>query len=145
MWYSNHDDVFPYCLATAMQAAATHLELGADTSTNKIANALALYFCAASLYYSYWFVRESWLWHVLFRLDSFSFGDALQNAKQLFSARLSKMIKYCVMRECDNILCGYLYDGDLVFVILKGIYGLNSPKRFWRSIPLISLLLHLFC
>jgi hypothetical protein len=24
---------------------------------------------------------------------------------------------------CENILCGYLHDGDLVFVILKGIYG----------------------
>ena len=24
---------------------------------------------------------------------------------------------------CENILCGYLYDGDLVFVSLKGIYG----------------------
>jgi hypothetical protein len=32
------------------QAAATHLELGVATSANKIANALALYFCAASLY-----------------------------------------------------------------------------------------------
>jgi hypothetical protein len=41
------------------QAAATHLEVGVATSTNKIANALALYFYAASLYYSYWFVRES--------------------------------------------------------------------------------------
>jgi hypothetical protein len=31
---------------------------------------------------------------------------------------------------CENILCGYLYDGDLVFVILKGIYGFKFPKRF---------------
>ncbi len=58
--YSDHDDVFPYRLATAMQAAATPLELGVATSVNKIANVLALY-CAASLSYSYWFVRESWL------------------------------------------------------------------------------------
>jgi hypothetical protein len=43
------------------QAAATHLELRVATSTNKIANELALYFCVASLYYSYWFMRESWL------------------------------------------------------------------------------------
>jgi hypothetical protein len=34
------------------------------------------------------------------------------------------------MRECENILCGYVYDGDLVFVILKGIYGFKFPKRF---------------
>ncbi len=40
------------------------------------------------------------------------------------------MMKYCVMRECENILCGYVYDGDLVFVILKGIYGFKFPKRF---------------
>jgi hypothetical protein len=99
-----------------MQAAATHLELEVATSANEIAKALASYFCAASLYYSYWFVRESWLWHVLSRLDSFSFGDALQNAKQLFSTRLSKITKYCIMRECENILRGYLYDGDLLYV-----------------------------
>ncbi len=40
------------------------------------------------------------------------------------------MTKYCVMRECENILCGYLYDSDLVFVILKAIYRFNFPKRF---------------
>jgi hypothetical protein len=46
---SDHNDVFvfPYCLAAAMQAAATHLELGVATSINEIANALALYFCTA--------------------------------------------------------------------------------------------------
>jgi hypothetical protein len=141
MWYSDHNDVFPYCHAAAMQAAATHLELGVATSANKISNVLALYFCATSLYYIYWLVRESWLWHVLCRLNSFFFGDTLQNAKQLFSLRLPKMMKYCVMRECENILCGYLYDGDLVFVILKGISILNSSKGFWRSLPEISLLL----
>jgi hypothetical protein len=75
------------------QAPVTHLELGVATSTIKIANAFALYFCATSLYYSYWFMRESWLWHVQSRLDSSSFGDALQNAKQLFFIRLSKMMK----------------------------------------------------
>ncbi len=32
--------------------------------------------------------------------------------------------------SCENILCRYLYDGDLVFVILKGIYGFKFPKRF---------------
>jgi hypothetical protein len=60
-----------------MQAAATHLKLGVTASANKITNAVALYFCTASLYYSYWLLRESWLWHMLSRLDSFSFGDAL--------------------------------------------------------------------
>ncbi len=41
-----------------------------------------------------------------------------------------QMITQYFMRECENILCGYLYDGDLVFVILKGIYGFKLPKRF---------------
>ncbi len=34
------------------------------------------------------------------------------------------------LRLCENILCKYLYDGDLVFVILKVIYGFKFPKRF---------------
>jgi hypothetical protein len=78
-------------------------------------------------------MRESWLWHVLLptgRLDSPFFGDALQNAKQLFSSRLLQMTKYCIVKECENILCGYLYVSDLAFVILKGIYGFEFPKRF---------------
>jgi hypothetical protein len=75
------------------QEVATHLELGVATSANKIANPLALYFCAASLHYIYWFVREIWLWHMLCRLDSFFFGDTLQNSKQLSSLRLPQMTK----------------------------------------------------
>jgi hypothetical protein len=105
-------------------------------SATKITNA-AIWYCATS----HWFVRESWLWHVLLptsRLDSLFFGDALQNAKQLFSTRLPQMTKYCIMRECEYILRGYLYDGDLVSVILKGILFLNSPTGFWRSLPEIS-------
>jgi hypothetical protein len=54
----------------------------------------------------------------------------LQNVKQLFSTRLSKMTKYCIMRECENIFCEYLYDGDLVFVILKEFSIFEFPKRF---------------
>jgi hypothetical protein len=98
------------------------------SSATKITNAAIWYYCAAS----HWFMRESWLWHVLLptgRLDSLFFRDALQNA-QLFSTRLSKMTKSCIMRECENILRGYLYDGDLVFVILKRISIFHFPKRF---------------
>jgi hypothetical protein len=40
------------------------------------------------------------------------------------------MTKYCIMRECENIRNGYLYGGDLLFVILKGIYGFKFPKMF---------------
>ncbi len=96
---------------------------------HKITNVTIWYYCTAS----HRFMRESWLWHVLLptgRLDSLFFRDALQNAKQLFSTRLSKITKYCIMRECENILRGYLYDGDLVFVILKGVSIFKFPKRF---------------
>jgi hypothetical protein len=90
------------------------------------------------------FWRESWLWckgrvfSSLAGLDSV-FENALQNAKHVFFDRIPKMTKYCIMRECENILRGYLYDGDLVFVILKGISSFKFPKRFWRSFPEISL------
>ncbi len=42
------------------------------------------------------------------------------------------MLKYCIMRECENILRGYLYVCDLAFVILKRIYGFKFPKRFLK-------------
>jgi hypothetical protein len=115
------------------------------TSTTKITNAAILYYCTASWYNPHLFVRESWLLHVLYRLNSFFFGDAIQNAKQIFSIRLSKMTKYCIMREFKNILCGYLYDGDLEFVILKGISIIKFPKRFLEifSRDLTSFLLQL--
>jgi hypothetical protein len=38
--------------------------------------------------------------------------------------------KYLMPSPCENILHGYLYGGDLLFVILKGIYGFKFPKRF---------------
>jgi hypothetical protein len=74
---------------------------------------------------------ESWLSGVLSGLDSLFFGDALQNIKQLLPTRLPQMTKYCIMRVCENILHGYLYDGDLVFVILKGISIFKFAKRFF--------------
>ncbi len=40
------------------------------------------------------------------------------------------MTKYCIMREYENILRGYLYVCDLKFVILNGIYSFKFPKRF---------------
>jgi hypothetical protein len=59
-----------------------------------------------------WLPLLSFLSHVLLltgRLDLLFFGDSLQNAKQVFSVRLLQMTKYCVMRECENILHGNLY------------------------------------
>jgi hypothetical protein len=71
------------------------------------------------------------MWHVFFsRLDSSFYDDAFQNAKQLFYISFPLVMKYCIMRECENILHGYLYDGDLVFSHQHGIYGFKFLKRF---------------
>ncbi len=151
--YSNHNDVFKYRLATAILAAAVEKippwwmqaahGVATMSSATTISNASIHFYCA---YYTHLFVRESWLWHVFLpRLDSSFYDDALQNAKQLLYISLPLMTKYCIMRECDNILCGYLYDGDFVFVILKGIYGFKFPKRFLeissRDLTLFSILI----
>jgi hypothetical protein len=95
------------------------------------------------------FQRESWLWCVgrvfssLAGLNSV-FGNALQNATQLFFDRILQITKCCIMRECENILLGYRHDGDLVFVILKGISIFEFPERFLeissRDLTLLSLL-----
>ncbi len=117
--YSYYNGVLQYCLAATILAAAAKSNIttthASSTwscygvkrySVTKITNAAICYYCATTLYYAHLFVRESWLWHVLLpRLDSYSyFGDALQNGKQLFSARLPLMTKYFVMREYENIL-----------------------------------------
>jgi hypothetical protein len=77
-------------------------------------------------------------------LDSV-FEKALQNAIQLFLDRILQIAKYCIMRECENILHGFLYVFDLAFVILKGVYGFKFPKRFLEisSRDLTSFLLQL--
>ena len=65
----------------------------------------------------------------LLRPDS-HFGDAMQDAKQLFFSRLPQMTKYFVMRKCENIPTWVSLSGDLAFSHQDGIYGLNSPKGF---------------
>jgi hypothetical protein len=57
-------------------------------------------------------------------------NDPLQYAKQLFSVRIPLMTKYFVMRECDNILHGYLYVVTTVWSHQDGIYGFKFPNRF---------------
>jgi hypothetical protein len=68
-------------------------------------------------------VRESLLsQHVLLLtggLDSV-FGNALQNATQLFFDRITQMTKYCVMRECEKIHSWISLSGDLVFSHQQG-------------------------
>jgi hypothetical protein len=77
-----------------------------DESINgKVLLVSLLFVCEGEL------VETCAFYHRLDSLFSLFFGDALQT-KQLFSTRLPQMTKYCVMRECENILRGYLYDGD---------------------------------
>jgi hypothetical protein len=85
------------------------------SSATKITNAAIWYYCTAS----HLFVKESLLsqQHVLLLtggLDSV-FGNALQNATQLFFDRIPQMTKYCIMRECENIRSWIPLSGDLVF------------------------------
>jgi hypothetical protein len=92
-------------------AAKKRLQQGMQTahgvamvsSTTKITNAAIWYYCTASLYYAPLSLKESWLWHVLSRLNSSFYGEELQNAKQSILSRLSQMTKYLVMRECEQI------------------------------------------
>jgi hypothetical protein len=107
-------------MATQAAAARTHGVAIKLASATKITNAAIWYYCAAllSIVLLSLIRRESGLWcdwrvfSSLAGLDSVS-KNALQNAKQLFHVSLPQMAKYCIMRECENILCGYLYDGDL--------------------------------
>jgi len=89
-------------------------------------------------------VRENmWWWWITYFGESYN-SDALQYAKQLFSLRLSQMTKYCVMRECYNILSGYLSVVTTVFSHQDGIYGFKFLDRFLeissRDLTLLSIL-----
>jgi hypothetical protein len=46
--------------------------------------------------------------------------------------------------SCENIHSWISLSGDLVLSHQQGIYGFKFPKRFWRSLPEISLLLSFF-
>jgi hypothetical protein len=138
-------------MATQAAAANTHGVAIKLASATKITNAEIWYYCAALLLVLLSLIwRESGLWcewrifSSLAGLNSV-FENALQNAKQLFHISHTQMAKYCIMRECKNILHGYLYGSDLLFVILKGIYGFKLPKSFLEisSRDLTSFLLQL--
>jgi hypothetical protein len=137
-------------LATALIAAKTILLLwlehtathrvATQSSVTKITNAAASYYHAVLLLHVRSFVREKmWWWLALARKMMWrwiaSFGesyhdDVLQFAKQLFSVRLLLRTKFFVMRECDNILSGYLCAVTTVFSQQDGIYGFKFPKMF---------------
>jgi hypothetical protein len=74
------------------------------------------------------FVREGWLWCVRRILSSLAglnsvFGDAIQNATQLFFDRILQINKYFVMRECEHI-------GDTSICSQEGISIFEFPERF---------------
>jgi hypothetical protein len=87
--------------------------------------------------------KKMWPWIASFGESYLS--DVLQYTKQLFSLRLRQMKKYCVMRECYNILSGYLSVVTTVFSQQDGIYGFNFPKKFLdissRDLTLFSTLI----
>jgi hypothetical protein len=39
---------------------------------------------------------------------------------------------YLLSAFCENIICGYLYDCVVEFVILKGISSFEFPERFLK-------------
>jgi hypothetical protein len=49
------------------------------------------------------------------------------------------MTKFFVMRECDNILSGYLCAVTTLFRQQDGIYSFKFPERFLEISPEISL------
>ena len=85
--------------------------------------------------------KMMWRWIASF---GESYGDMLQFAKQLFSVRLLLITKFFVMRECDNILSGYLCAVTTVFSQQDGIYGFKFPERFLeissRDLTLLALI-----
>jgi hypothetical protein len=88
--------------------------------------------------------KKMWRWIASFG-ESYH-DDMLQLAKQLFSVRLLLlMTNFFVMRECDNILSGYLCALTTVFSQQNGIYSFKFPKRFLEiSSSEISLFSQLF-
>jgi hypothetical protein len=141
---------FLVVMVTQAAAAKTHGVAIKLAIATKITNAAIWYYCAALLVLFSLIWRESGLWcewRVFSSLAGLNsvFKNALQYTKQLFSVRTPVMTKYCVMRECDNIRNRYLYGGDLLFVILKGVYSFKFPKGFLeissRDLTLLSILI----
>ena len=70
-------------------------------------------------------------------------GDVLQFGKQLFSVRLLLMTKFFVMRECDDVLIGYLSSVTTIFSQQDGIYGFKFLTWFLeiscRDLTLFSI------
>jgi len=76
--------------------------------------------------------KKMWRWIASFG-DSYH-SDVLQFGKQLYSVRLPLMTKFFVMRECDNILRGYLCALTTVFSWQDGIYEFKFLSRFFGDL-----------
>jgi len=76
--------------------------------------------------------KKMWRWIASF--GNFYHGDVVQFAKQLFSIRLLLMTEFFFMRECDNILSGYLCAVTTVFSQQDGIYGFKFLTRFFGDL-----------
>ncbi len=79
-----------------------------------------------------WCVRR--VFSFLAGLDSvfFFFGDALQNATQLFFNRIPQMTKYFVMRECEDIPTGISLCCDSAFAHKKNFSIFKIPEMFLK-------------
>jgi hypothetical protein len=134
------------------QAAALRVATLQSRAT-KIVDVAFYYFVSSSLHVCllvrekmcWWLAlarKKMWRWIASFG-ESYQ-GDVLQFAKQLLPVRLLLMTKFFVMRECDNILSGYLCAVTTVFSKQDGIYGFKFPKRFLeissRDLTLFSTL-----
>jgi hypothetical protein len=75
-------------------------------------------------------------------LDSV-FGNALQNATQLFFNRIPQTTKYFVMRECENIPTGISLCCDSAFAHKKEFSIFKFPERFleisWRDLTISTI------
>jgi hypothetical protein len=130
-------------LTTALSSVSTaHRVATVQSSTNGIVNATISYYCAASSLHTSIQVRETICWWLALSFGKSYNCDVLQYAKQLFSFRLPQMMRYCIMRECDNINTWICLSCDLVFSQQDRIYGFTFPKRFLEisSRELTSLL-----
>jgi hypothetical protein len=126
-----------------LKHTASHRVAALQISASKIVIAATVFYAASSLHV-HLCVMEKMCWWLAFakkkmKLWSASFGDpynggVLHFAKQLFSLSLPQMIKYCVMRECENIHSLISPSVDLVYSQQDGIYGFKFPKRFFGDL-----------
>jgi hypothetical protein len=95
-----------------------------------------------------WCVRRVFFFLTELDLDFFFFGDALQNATQLFFSRILQMTKYFIMRECEDIPTGISVCFDSAFAHKKECSIFKFPERFLeiscRDLTIFTILTAIF-